>query len=116
MSRSEILGILKATGKFIGTVFGISFFVIAVTTAVVVINAVVIATMWEWFVVPIFGLQVLTITESAGLAVLVQFIHRKAETLDVEPDNIKTVLILIRYMLMSPLMTLGIGYVVKSLM
>lgn len=75
-------------------------------------GAFVFTKLWIWFVVPLFGLPVLTLAQAYGLMLIVNFLKPlpktdKSATKEEKIANAATILL-------SPLVILGIGYFVKS--
>src|SRR5579871_1598742 len=64
MSDEESSDILKEIGSIVVAVFGIGAF----CALGVMVDGFVISKLWSWFVVPPFGLALLTIPQAWGLA------------------------------------------------
>lgn len=51
------------------------------------LNAYVLAHLWRWFAVPIFGLHPLTYAEAAGVSLLVGFLTHQVNQNDSDPED-----------------------------
>lgn len=43
-------------------------------------------TLWAWFIVPVFGLTVLTVPRAIGLSLLISFVTLQINPRDLKPD------------------------------
>jgi cell division protein FtsW (lipid II flippase) len=80
----------------------------------VLLEGVVISFFWRWFIIPIFGVQPITIAEALGLALFAgMFTNKKATSNKDETTSLSTVLAV---SFLSPLLALGVGYIVHLFM
>lgn len=94
--------------------FGLSVFVIVgfvLTLAyTVAAGGYVTATMWEWFVVPVFDLPQITQAQACGITLA--FVALKGGT-SYTADNDDAVSKKISFVILSPWVLLGLGWCVK---
>ena len=83
------------------------------------INGCVLSVIWDWFMVPIFGLTALSIPEAIGVSMVVTHLTFKHKTDNREKtekekkaDTIDAYVHFIGY----PLLVLVLGYIVKGFM
>ena len=79
------------------------------------INGYTISAMWEWFVVPVFGVSTITILESIGLGMLIMFVCRNLPK-QPKDDTTKDKINHFTMPIIRPLATLFAGWIVKGLM
>ena len=67
----------------------------------------VASILWGWFITPVFGIEV-TILQLYGIMLVVSLLRPTYNSIAKEkPEN------QIAYYMLSPLLTLGVGYIVK---
>ena len=76
----------------------------------VVISGWVFATMWGWFVVPVFGLPTLRIVDAVGFFVILSLFSSGKQRDD--RDFLDIAVDMIIYALVYPFALLGIGWIV----
>jgi len=59
------------------------FGALALVTSIL-IQAYVVMKMWEWFIAGVFGIQVITLIQAAGITLLVTYLRMKAKKSDEE--------------------------------
>ena len=84
---------------------GTALFVVAV-----IFEGFVLSILWKWFVVPVFGAPVLTITYAIGLALIVGMLTAKARKQEHAPELVEV----LSQGLVTPLVFLVIGWIVKA--
>ena len=79
-------------------------------------NGIVLSSLWEWFVVPIFHINSITIVQAIGIAIVVGFLtHQTTNNSDKDEEQTDKWAKLI-YGFISPWLTLLIAYIVHSFM
>jgi len=91
----------------------------ALIAATSLVRAFVLKTMWAWFIVPIFGLPPLGVAAALGVALTIQTFVPSPTPDDDDDDNAKkktkTRKLVLRIVL-TPVMTLLLGWVVHQFM
>ena len=72
----------------------------------------VFSVLWGWFIVPIFGLPVLTIPVAIGVAMVVSFLTYQYQHNEDKRSQGDRIASLVGVIILYPLLTLGIGWVV----
>lgn len=77
----------------------------------------VLTVLWGWFVVPTFGLPVLSLVPAIGLAMVVSFLTHQSDA-SKEPDGDSSIRMAkaLSHALVMPALVLGIGWVVRQFM
>ena len=104
------MGILIGVFAVIGVIVG----AVVVAAAFAVWRAYVMTVLWSWFVIPMFGLQPLTIAVAFGLCLFVALFSRRTNS-DEENEKMKSW----QYWAVnavSPLAILGLGWIAKQFM
>jgi hypothetical protein len=107
------MSVVSAFLKFVG------FFVLFIGLMFLstIFNAWVLVILWGWFVVPTFGLPVLTIVKAVGISLVVKFMTYKSTSSDDEDAGPwKKFLYACSLAIVYPLCALGVGYVVHLFM
>lgn len=89
---------------------------VAVMASVVIVRGFVLMYLWEWFMVPVFGLSNLTILQAYGLICVAGFLH--PPQLDKKKDDSETPAwhrILVHGYL-APLVALVFGFIIHCMM
>lgn len=87
-----------------------------ITIAIVVsmaIGAWVVVCMWDWFVIPKFNLDPLSIVEAAGLTMLCRFVFTNAKYEDRDNDKLNEKII---FSIVYPLLILLFAWVISLMM
>jgi hypothetical protein len=90
-----------------GLLLGLGFIVLLVVSSIW--SGYVLSILWSWFMVTTFGLPELSIPQAIGLSLILGYFHR-ATTKEQDPAAALAVV------LVSPLIFLMIGWVVKGFM
>lgn len=100
----------------IGVVLGCGG-VIAIAAAASILQGLVFVQMWEWFIMPQFGLPPLSVAAAIGLALTVGMLTRSRSitNADNKSRGAKIWDFVAGYFL-APLLTLSIGFIVKGFM
>jgi hypothetical protein len=98
MSRSS--SVLK--GCIVAVLAFLAFAVIAY-----ILNGLALMNLWAWFVVPVLDVRPLSLVEAIGFGIVVSFLTK--QHVDTRDDE---AIIAIAYTVLSPLLALGIGYIV----
>ncbi len=79
-------------------------------------NGWALSVMWGWFVVPLFGLPALSIPAAIGLSMVVGMLTH--QTMPTEKDKSAGLLItgIIAHAILTPLLIVAVGYIIKSFM
>jgi len=72
----------------------------------------VLSILWGWFVVPAFGIPALTIAQAIGVSYVVSFLARRTAQPNKGEKEHSEVIWGLSVLLISPLLTLGIGWVI----
>lgn len=77
-------------------------------------NGWVLMKLWEWFIVPVFHLPMLTLPAAMGLSLVVHFLtynqQRTSDTNGTEEEKKKKMIHVFVQIFLRPLIVLGIGY------
>lgn len=77
----------------------------------------VLTVLWEWFVVPTFGLHPLAIAPAIGLSLVVSYLtHQSDAAKTPDGDFADRMARACAYAFLLPLVVLGIGWVVQKFM
>lgn len=76
-----------------------------------IVHGWVLSKLWLWFLVPIFGLQPLNITQAIGISIIVGFLTHQVDIKKGKDDKVKLFLVLI-----NPFIILLFGYIVHKFM
>ncbi len=98
-------------------------FVIAVTTALVAVSAIlngwVLATIWAWFIVP-FGIQQIGIAHGIGICLVGRLIMGGANGIGNNDkkykDNVEKLLVSVGALFFAPLFVLCVSWIAKNFM
>lgn len=108
---------VKETGKNIFGCFGIVITWAIVLVAAVLMNGWALATLWGWFIVPVFDAPRLRIVEAIGVSSVVGilFSSRRSERKE-EQEFWEWIAEALSYAVLGALAAVGIGWVVKGFM
>ena len=81
--------------------------------ASIFLSAYTVQHLWQWFVVPLFNLPLLSIMQALGLGLFVSYMTKQREYYVEKEDAYKFRLI---NSIMYPVMALGVGYLIHSYM
>lgn len=97
-------------------ILGIILLAIVLITVSSLINGWTISVLWDWFIVPLFGLPSLSIPAAIGLAIVVGYFALGSEHMKKSESDDETVtdklLRAVIWMIMKPVFTLLIGFIV----
>jgi hypothetical protein len=83
-------------------------------------NGWVLMKLWEWFIIPVFHLPMLTLPAAMGLSLVVHFLtyqHQStSDTKGTEEEEKKKRIRIFVQIFLRPLIVLGIGYVIHLYM
>ena len=77
------------------------------------LNGYAVQHLWQWFVVPVFALPLLGFLQAVGLAMTSKYMCSR-HTFCIKPDDVAEKRR--AYSILFPLMTLAVGWVIKSFM
>lgn len=79
-----------------------------------ILNGWVLSILWGWFISPVFGIPAITVGQAIGLAMVVSYLtYQHTENNASKKDEKTSYYVgLIVALLLRPLVTLGIGYIV----
>lgn len=80
-----------------------------------ILNGWALSILWAWFIVPVFGLPALSIVQAIGLAMVVSFLTRRIAIKKEDDEEEGAWLIIAKallYAIISPLLTVFVGYIV----
>ena len=97
---------------------GIFVTYIAPTIAATILNGLVFMKLWAWFIIPTFGFSPLTLVPALGLGMVVGFLTHQYVPANQNDGRTKDERLYgaIAYLLVYPLMTLGVGYIIHLFM
>ena len=105
MSNKESTNIIAAACTILGAM--------VLAPAIMLIGSLIggytVATLWGWFIAPIFGLKELSIVQAIGLSLVVTYMTYQTAPEDTESTSTK---LKIAKELLRPVFALMIGYVV----
>ena len=80
-----------------------------------IVYAYVLATLWDWFIVPEFGVKPLSYVAALGIALIVGLLTRDTESANIKAEykEKKTLLEAVLFAVMYPLMILTMGWLIK---
>ena len=84
-----------------------------ITAYLTFLNGFAVATLWSWFVAPIFMLPILTIQQAAGLGILVSMMTSKKPDFDKKTDFYADLGELVFFYTMLTAIGLGIGWILS---
>ena len=91
--------------------------VIALAALASIWKGYVLTVLWAWFVVPIFGLPVLSLAPAIGISLMVSFLtHQSDATTAKEGTPTDRFAKSVSHALIAPAVVLGIGWVVNQFM
>lgn len=77
------------------------------------LNGWALSKLWVWFIASTFGLPILTLPQAIGFAMVVSYLTFKHDSKDAEKPYWKLMLEQFGYTTFKPLISLGIGAIVK---
>ena len=89
---------------------------IVVIVLSVIMNGWAISTLWAWFVVPIFALPTLGIAQAIGLSCLVGLFRQSSTNSDKAKDTTDALATALGQALVTPVITVGLGWVIHLFM
>lgn len=97
-------------------IFGIFAFVPALFLILAIssiLNGWVLSILWGWFISPVFGIPVITVGQAIGLAMVVSYLtYQHVDSNTRKNDKTEFYVNIMVAVLLRPLITLGIGYIV----
>lgn len=96
---------------------GLVLYIPLFSAAGIIVNGWIVSLFWKWFIVPIFPVQPLTILQAYGIALLIGLLTK--HEIDVKAPKRTTMEIVLRgisTVIVSPLITLGFGWIVFQFM
>ena len=78
-----------------------------------VINGFVFARLWEWFAVPVFHVQMLSIAQSIGIVLLISYTHPGRRKIDKEVNFWEKLNSDLSNSMITAIVALLLGWVVK---
>ena len=79
-----------------------------------ILNGWAVSTLWGWFVVPIFGLPDLGILQAIGISLLISVFKTKGY--DSKKDGGDAAIALLLAVIISPVLSVIVGYILLQLM
>jgi hypothetical protein len=77
---------MKTNNDFAGCIGTIVLIILAILTGVITYGW-ALSVLWEWFIVPIFGLSSISITEAMGIALIIGFLSKQMPSDTKEKDK-----------------------------
>ena len=114
-----LLGI--SLGTFVAGV--VVVFVLIISVPVMVLNAWVLCSLWEWFIVPVFDVRSINLAESMGIILICNHLKRmphprkktkkqEEKTKEEKEEDRHQFIQGLAYCILGPLVGLWIGYIV----
>ena len=92
--------------------FGLLAYLIVIVVVASVCGGLATSVLWQWFIVPMFGLSSLSIAQAIGLHLLVNSLVAKRATKKTEEENIWVLCLQAAFVSVSPLLSIGFGWIV----
>ena len=97
----------EALGKFALAILNLAY-----TIGCVILSGYVLSTLWAWFIASTFGLPLLTIPVAIGVMLVVSYLTKQADFNNSDREDYqKRVNVM---MIVKPLCTLAVGWIIKS--
>jgi len=95
--------------------FGLVVYILVVMVVAAICVGWAIKILWGWFIVPIFGLPILTAAQAIGIGMTVGLLTGKsATTKKEEGDTLELAIKAMTYAVGMPAMTVGIAWIVTQ--
>ena len=111
---------MKSDDKLGLAIFGGCTLVVVALVGGIVGQGLALSILWEWFVVPIFGLPALTMVQAYGIALVFETLQGYRKGPQADKDASTGVSAAVTQLLISivarPALLIGIGLIVKSLL
>lgn len=91
---------------------GAVVFAIVAVVGEAIMNGWVLSILWGWFVSPLFGLKELAIAPAIGFSLVVGMLTHQESGEQKERSNFENVVLIFGRAVVSPLITLFIGWIV----
>jgi len=86
-------------------------FFVVITAFFVFLSGLTVSILWSWFVVPIFALPSLTISQAAGLGILIAYMTSKRPDFDKRKDFYEELGEATFFQITLAVISLGVGWV-----
>jgi hypothetical protein len=96
--------------------FGGLILVVSLYVGGVILNGWAVSVLWSWFIVPTFGLPLLTIPKAIGLVVIINYFFVKASDIKPQKRDWKEIGKQVLYMILKPAVVLSVAYIVTRFM
>lgn len=90
--------------------------VMALAIPATILRGWVLSYLWIWFVVPIFGLPVISIVEAIAVSFIIGFLTHGSTGYDWSKDTQEKFVQILSVWFISPFLFLGIGWIIKGFM
>jgi len=95
------------------TCLGLVLFAVLSVVVGSIMNGWAISVLWRWFIVGVFGLPLLSIPQAIGFALVIRVLTHQSKPKEPEKSTIELVVEIIATGILSPLMVVGLGYIVS---
>ena len=100
---------------------GIVILVVVGIGGVIVLSALVngwtLSILWKWFMVPVFGLPMLSIPQAIGIAMVIGYLtFQNNDAQEKERSTTERVIFWVALIVLRPLITLAFGWIVHQYM
>lgn len=95
--------------------FGWAVFLLILIFPFIFLQGWAFATLWDWFIVPVFSAPFLSFVQGAGVCLFLNYAKFRHTDEDQTKDKLETVCKIIAVDLMTPLFFVGMGYVLKTI-
>ena len=92
--------------------FGVLVWTLIVMVGGAICGGWAIRILWGWFIIPIFGLPVLTIAQAIGVGMMVNLLTSRTQTQKDDRDTTERIVYATFYAIGYPALTVGIAWVV----
>lgn len=94
--------------------FGLLIFEVGSVIVASIMNGWVMSILWSWFIVPLFGLPLLSIPQSIGFALVIGILTKNQTNSNSKDKDTSTLVAeIIGYGVFSPLLFLFMGWIIK---
>lgn len=93
--------------------FGLVFVAVISVVVSAVMTGWVLSVLWGWFIVPVFSVPHLSVGTAIGLSLVVDILVRQRKSSSEKKELSDIIIEAVSYAILSPLLVLFIGWIVK---
>ena len=91
--------------------------IIALAIVSIILNGWVLSILWSWFIAPLFGLPLLSITTAIGMAIVIRLLtYQYSDDMFKNKSMSELIGAVIGHSIFGPLLVLFIGWIVHCFM